>query len=118
MAETTRPTPQQQPAVAPAGPQDAKRQEEERQTREEAHQRSVEALSSPEQPTPTQEEADAIKEGALGQEPPPPEGTPVAGETEAQRRTRTEREARERAERERQQRDVKPDTTRSGYQTR
>ena len=47
---------------------------------------------------------------------PPPEGTPVAGETEAQRRTRVEREAKE--HREREHRDQKPDTTRSGYQTR
>jgi len=109
MAETTRPAPdRQQP----------RRQVDEpttREEREEAHQRSVEALSSPEQPTPTQEEADAIKEGAMAGNP-PPEGTPVAGETEAQRRTRVEREAKE--HREREHRDQKPDTTRSGYQTR
>jgi len=107
MAESTRTTPQQQPA----GPQDGKRREEERQAREEAHRRSVEALSAPEQPTPTQEEADAIKEGAMEAQPKAPE--PPAGETEAQRRTRTEREAKEQ-----QQRDQRPDTTRSGYQTR
>jgi len=106
MAETTRPaSDRQQP----------RRQADEpatREEREEAHRQSVEAMSAPEQPTPTQEEADAIKEGAMtGEAPPPPEAR--ANETEAQRKERTEREAKER-----QQRDVKPNEARSGYQTR
>jgi len=114
MAETTRANPQQQPA----GPQDARRREDERQAREEAHQRSVEALSNPEQPTPTQEEADAIKEGAMsgGLEAQPKTTQPPENETAEQRKERTEREAKERTER--RERDQRPDTTRSGYQTR
>jgi hypothetical protein len=111
MAESTRTSP------APDRQQPRRQADEPatREEREEAHRQSVEALSSPETPTPTQEEADAIKEGAVTGNP-PPEGTPVAGETEAQRRTRAEREAKE--QRDREQRDVKPGETRSGYQTR
>jgi hypothetical protein len=56
-------------------------------------------------PTPTQEEADAMKEQALG---PAPE--PVAGETAQQKR--------EREQREQQQREAKPAAPASQYQTR
>jgi hypothetical protein len=75
-------------------------------------------MSAPEQPVPTQEEADAIKERVMEGNA-PPEGTPVANETEATRKERTEREAREQQQRRAaEQRDVKPDTTRAGYTTR
>lgn len=96
------------PARRPAEP-DAARREDEGRAREAAHQQSVEALSAPEQPTPTQAEADAMKEHAIEGE------APAAPETEAQRK---EREQRERDRKPDERRDVKPDASRTGYQTR
>jgi hypothetical protein len=66
-----------------------------------------EALSEPPlPPTPTQEEADAIKEGTYGEEAPPPEG-----ETQEQRQKREEDK--------RQRREAKPAADQqAGYQTR
>ena len=80
----------------------------------------MESLNSPPQPTPTQEEADALKEGEPAGEPPP---QAREGETAQQRREREqkEREEKEREAKAKQQaehRDVKPEQSRSGYQTR
>jgi len=87
---------------------------DQRSLKEQTDKEIAERVSSPpEQPTPTQEEADAFKEGAAEAAEPPPEAP--AGETAQHRR---EREQKEREEKERQQRDVKPEQGRSGYQTR
>jgi len=89
---------------------EADRKDQERALKEQTDKEIAERVASPpEQPTPTQEEADAFKEGAAE---PPVEPPPEArhGETAHQRR--------EREEKERQQRDVKPEQGRSGYQTR
>jgi hypothetical protein len=93
---TTEPTP---PAT------DADRRQSERALKEQTDAEIAERVSSPpEQPTPTQEEADSYKEGEPAV-PPPEGGAARANETPQQRR-------------EREQRDVKPEQGRSGYQTR
>jgi hypothetical protein len=77
-----------------------------RREREETDKLIAERLATPpEPPTPTQDEADAIKEAAFSGNLQPEE--PAAPETEEQRR-----------ERERQQRDVRPAEGRPGYTTR
>ncbi len=107
--ETSR-TPPARRTTEQATPE-AERRAQDRELKEQTDKEIAERLSSPpEQPTPTQEEADKLKEGAAITPDAPPEGQARAGETEQQRR---EREARER-----QQRDVKPDSSPSGYQTR
>ena len=101
--ETTRNVPRQS-ETAPQG-----------RERDEADKQIAERLNAPpEQPTPTQEEADAIKEAArTGNQPQeqPPQLTASQAETAEQRR---ERERRERE----QQRDVKPGNNPTSYTTR
>jgi len=104
--ETSRNQPRHTTEQAPA----PNTPEADRRAKEQTDKEIAERVASPpEQPTPTQAEADAFKEGAAE---PPAEPPPEArhGETAHQRR--------EREEKERQQRDVKPEQGRSGYQTR
>ena len=70
------------------------RQAEQPRERDEADKQIAEHLAKPpEQPTPTQEEADAIKEAhAAGGVPPEQQPPPPAGETAEQRRERERRE--------------------------
>ena len=90
---------------------EADRKDQERAQKEQTDKEIAERVASPpEQPTPTQEEADAFKEGAAEAPAEPPPEAARHGETAHQRR--------EREEKERQQRDVKPEQGRSGYQTR
>jgi hypothetical protein len=91
MATTTHPA--RRPAAAPAT--DAERRAEDKQVREEAHQEAVEKMGSPEEPTPTQAEADAMKAGVEAGEGAQAEGAQA-----------------------RQQRDMKPDSPAAGYRTR
>jgi len=74
---------------------EVERRQEEREAHEAANKEKVEAMSAPETPTPTQEEADDLKEGAL------------AGGN-----------AREGTERTTRQRDVRAGAQQTGYQTR
>ena len=110
MAETTRPAPE--PGRSTASPEPAPSVPR-RQSGEPQIERQTVTVAGTElevtPPTPTQEEADAIKDRAMtgGTEPPP---EPPAGETQAQRR--------ERETREQQQRDQRPGAQASGYQTR
>lgn len=87
------------PDAADAPDADAKRREE-REAHDEANREKVEAMSNPEPPTPTQEEADQLKEGVAA--------SPDA-ETDAQKLER---------EQERQRREVRPGAPAGGYQTR
>jgi hypothetical protein len=110
MESTRHPPPRRTTEPAPPAT-DADRRAQERAAKEQTDAEIAERVSSPpEQPTPTQEEADAYKEGEPAV-PPPEGGAARAGETAAQRR--------EREEKERHERDVKPDDHgRAGYQTR
>ena len=79
----------------------AERRKEELKLADDANREKVEAMSSPETPTPTQEEADAIKAGTVAG---------VGAETAAARQEREREQAR--------QRDLRPGAATSGYQTR
>lgn len=98
------------PAPRPGEPA-AQRQETGGRERDEADKQIAEHLAKPpEQPVPTQEEADAIKEAHAAGGVPPEQQPPPAGETAEQRR--------ERERREREQRNVTPNTNTGNYQTR
>jgi hypothetical protein len=120
MMETSRSQPRHttEQAQAPNTPE-ADRRAQERVAKEQTDAEIAERVSSPpEQPTPTQEEADAYKEGEPAV--PTAEQAPT-NETAQQRREREQREHAERQQHQREQqhqRDVKPDEGRSGYQTR
>lgn len=88
-----------QPARRTTAPtrSEAERRQEERDAHEAANKEKVEAMAAPETPTPTQEEADDLKEGAL------------AGANALEGTDRTAA---------RQQRDQRPASQASGYQTR
>jgi hypothetical protein len=111
MAETTRPPeqppaqPRQEPArnVPRTQQQAGERPARERDATDQIIQENL--AKAPEVPTPTQEEADAIKEAVFSGNVQPEE--PAAPETAEQRR-----------ERERRERDVKPAETGPGYTTR
>lgn len=123
--ETSRNQPRHTTDQAPApNTPEADRRNQERAAKEQTDAEIAERVSSPpEQPTPTQEEADAYKEG----EPAVPTAEQAAEQASANEtaQQRREREQREHAERQQQhqreqqhQRDIKPDEGRSGYQTR
>jgi len=114
MMETSRNQPRHTTEQAPApNPPEADRRAQERAAKEQTDAEIAERVSSPpEQPTPTQEEADAYKEG----EPAVPTPEQAAQQAPA---TETAQQRREREQQhQREHRDVKPDEGRSGYQTR
>ena len=59
-----------------------------REEMEQEHQERLETMNNPPQPTPTQEEADAMMEGAYPSEAPPEGETPEAKEAREARRRR------------------------------
>lgn len=89
----------QQARRSPVARPDAELRKEQREEHDAANREKVEAMSSPEAPTPTQAEADAMKEGVEQQ---------ANADTAAQQREREQA----------RQRDVRPGAQASGYQTR